>query len=60
MIDDAERGEVTLVTRNGKPVARIVPAEAARRAFGFDDDLGFLADDFDAPLAEEVLATFHA
>ncbi|MGB8265433.1 MAG: type II toxin-antitoxin system prevent-host-death family antitoxin [Candidatus Velthaea sp.] len=61
LIEDAERGEVTLVTRNGKPVARIVPADGAtRRTFGFDDGLGFIADDFDAPLPEEVLAAFQA
>jgi len=60
LIDDAERGETTLVTRNGKPIARIVPADvAARREFGFDDGLGFVADDFDAPLPDDVLSTFH-
>jgi prevent-host-death family protein len=60
LIDDAERGETTLVTRNGKPVARIVPADvAARREFGFDDGLGFISDDFDAPLPDDVLATFY-
>jgi hypothetical protein len=32
---------------------------AARREFGFDDGLGFIADDFDAPLPDDVLATFH-
>jgi prevent-host-death family protein len=60
LVDDAERGEATLVTRKGKPVARIVPADSAyRREFGFDDGLGEIADDFNAPLPTDVLESFY-
>ena len=60
LIDEVERGETILVTRNGKPVARIVPLEPAptRRPMGFDDGLGYIADDFDAPLPAELLRAF--
>jgi len=60
LIGEAERGETIVVTRNGKPVARIVPAEAAskKRAMGFDDGLGYIADDFDAPLPPDLSKAF--
>jgi prevent-host-death family protein len=59
LVDDAERGESTLITRKGKPVARISPVDGPRtREFGFDDGLGFIADDFDAPLPSDVQALF--
>ncbi len=32
LLDDVERGETIVITRHGKPVARLVPDEAARRA----------------------------
>jgi len=51
LVDDAERGRTTLITRKGKPVARILPADDPRpREFGFDDGLGRIADDFNDPL----------
>lgn len=59
LVDGAERGESTLITRKGKPVARIVPVDDPKpREFGFDDGLGFIADDFDAPLPPDVQALF--
>ncbi|MGH7727847.1 MAG: type II toxin-antitoxin system Phd/YefM family antitoxin [Vulcanimicrobiaceae bacterium] len=59
LIEGVERGEPVVLTKNGKPVARIVPiAGLERREFGFDDGLGYIADDFDAPLPPEVLRTF--
>jgi prevent-host-death family protein len=60
LIDDAERGQSTLITRNRKPVARIVPvAEPKAREFGFNDGFGFIADDFNAPLPPDVLDEFE-
>lgn len=32
LIDDVERGETVQITRHGKPVARLIPEEDARRA----------------------------
>ena len=60
IVRDAEAGESTVITRNGEPVARIVPIAAGRvREFGFDDGLGRIAEDFDAALPADVLASFY-
>jgi prevent-host-death family protein len=60
LIDAAEHGQSIVVTRNGRPVARIVPTdEKIGREFGFDDGLGYIADDFDAPLPEDVQSAFE-
>jgi prevent-host-death family protein len=32
LIEDAEAGKETIITKRGKPVARLVPTEEARRA----------------------------
>ncbi len=31
LLDEVERGETVIITRHGKPIARLVPDEAARR-----------------------------
>jgi prevent-host-death family protein len=51
LVDDAERGRTTMITRKGKLVARVMPVDDLKpREFGFDDGLGRIADDFDDPL----------
>lgn len=32
LLDDVERGETVVITRHGKPIARLVPNEDERRA----------------------------
>ena len=45
-----ENGEEILISRGGKPVARLVPvAPARRREMGFDRGLVVIPEDFDAP-----------
>lgn len=59
IVRDAEAGKSTVITRNGTPVAHVVPITAKKhREFGFDDGLGYIADDFDAPLPDDILAQF--
>jgi prevent-host-death family protein len=59
IVRDAEEGEPTIILRNGRPVAQIVPiAQAGKREFGFDDGLGYIGDDFNTPLPPDVLRTF--
>lgn len=59
IVRDAEAGEETVITRRGAPVARVVPIQRGRgRQFGFDDGLGTIAADFDAPLPADVLSAF--
>lgn len=53
----AEAGEEIVIHRGSKPVARIVAVAApARRELGRDRGLFEVPDDFDAPLAPEVVA----
>ncbi|HVA28227.1 MAG TPA: type II toxin-antitoxin system prevent-host-death family antitoxin, partial [Candidatus Baltobacteraceae bacterium] len=49
LIDDAERGDTTIITKRGKPVAKISPAKIRKPsdAFGMDEGLVVMADDFD-------------
>jgi prevent-host-death family protein len=59
IVREAEGGEPTVILRNGRPVAQIVPiAQPGKREFGFDDGLGYIADDFDAPLPADVMRAF--
>ena len=53
-------GEEIIIARSGKPVARLVPvAGNRRRQLGRDQGLFQIPEDFDAPLAEEVLEDFE-
>ena len=50
-------GEEVVISRAGKPVARLVPvAEAPRpRELGRDRGKIWIADDFDAPMPDDIL-----
>jgi prevent-host-death family protein len=61
-----EQGEEVVITRNGRPVVDLVPhrrsggldleaGEAYLRANGIERAVGFVPDDFDAPLPEDFL-----
>jgi len=54
-------GEEIVISRAGKPVARLVAvAEPPRpRELGRDHGKIWIADDFDAPLPDDVLADFE-
>ncbi len=54
-------GEEVLISRAGKPVARLVPVQQGRRevSMGMDRGRVRIADDFDAPLPDEILAGFE-
>jgi len=53
-------GEEITIAKAGVPVARLVPIEPkiARRELGIDRGKIWIADDFDAPLPDDVLAGF--
>jgi len=61
LLDRAARGEEIVITRNGKPVARLVPVEQRRapRKLGALRGKIRVAADFDAPLPKEILALFE-
>lgn len=60
LVDAAAAGEDIVVSRNGKPLARITRLVAPRREVRFGVLKGRLRvpADFDAPLPEAVLAAF--
>lgn len=53
-------GEEVLISRAGKPVARLVSVtkRRPRRVPGRDKGKGWIAEDFDAPLPKDLLALF--
>jgi prevent-host-death family protein len=61
LVDKAASGEDVIVSRNGKPLARITQLTPARRTvrFGLLKGKIHIADDFDAPLPDDVLAGFE-
>ncbi|MBI5506529.1 MAG: type II toxin-antitoxin system Phd/YefM family antitoxin [Deltaproteobacteria bacterium] len=61
LVDQALRGEQVVITRHGRPVARLVPAQQARkpRRLGALKGKIRVAADFDAPLPNDVLALFE-
>ena len=53
-------GEEIVIAKAGKPIARLSPVAApGKRVLGLDKDRVFIADDFDAPLPEEILRDFE-
>jgi prevent-host-death family protein len=60
LVDKAASGEDVVVSRNGKPLVRITQLDAPRRCISFGLLKGKLTipRNFDAPLPEEVVATF--
>jgi prevent-host-death family protein len=59
LVDRARAGEEIVITKHGRPVARLVGLEDARPREPVDTmGVTWLADDFDAPLPPEVLKTF--
>ena len=53
-----EAGEVVVIARAGKPVARLVPI-GADGPLGIDEGLVRIAPDFDAPLPDDVIGDFE-
>jgi prevent-host-death family protein len=62
MVDRAAAGEEIVISRNGRPVARLCPLQPSKRnsvKFGVLKGQIEVPDDFDAPLPDEVLALFE-
>ncbi len=60
LIREVEAGETVVIARDGEPIAKITRIETrGRRKLGTDAGLGYIADDFDAPLPEDVLRGFY-
>ena len=62
LLREVESGETVVIMRGDKPVARLVPVEEVprkKRVLGIYDGLGSIAEDFDAPLPDELLRLFQ-
>lgn len=61
LLDRAERGEEITITRNGRPVAKLVPATTRRtpRPLGRLKGKIRIAADFDAQLPDDLLLEFE-
>ena len=60
ILDRVAAGEEILIARAGKPIARLVPlaVDQKRRTPGTYQGRIEIADDFDAPLPDELLDAF--
>jgi len=58
LVARALAGEEVIVTRNGKPVVRLMPISQQRTPGGLEGKI-WISPDFDAPLPEEVLREFE-
>ncbi|WP_427312137.1 type II toxin-antitoxin system Phd/YefM family antitoxin [Cupriavidus sp. H39] len=61
LVDAASAGEEIIIAKAGKPAARLVPIESDKvaRRFGVLKGKIRVADDFDVPLPDDVIAEFE-
>jgi prevent-host-death family protein len=60
LLDRVAAGEEVVITRRGEEVARLLPVRRqAVRRLGVDRGRFTVPEDFDAPLPDELLATFE-
>lgn len=61
LIERVSRGEEIVIAKAGRPVARLVPVkpDVVRRRPGSARGLVKVADDFDAPLPQELQGAFE-
>ena len=60
LLERVSAGEEIAITRRGEEIARLVPARRGRvRRLGMDRGRWVVPDDFDAPLPNDVTATFE-
>ncbi|MBS1848632.1 MAG: type II toxin-antitoxin system Phd/YefM family antitoxin [Actinobacteria bacterium] len=60
LLAEVAGGAEVIIANRGEPVARLVPiGRGAGRTLGSDRGRFEVPDDFDAPLPDEILATFE-
>jgi prevent-host-death family protein len=61
LVERVERGEDVIIARAGKPVARLTGLKPEKKPIRYGGLKGkiWIADDFDDPLPEDVLAEFE-
>ena len=60
LLAEVEKGEEIVISRAGKPIAKLAPLDAPRRSLGMDRGAFVIPDDFDAPLPDDILADFES
>lgn len=61
LVNRAAQGEEIIIAKAGKPQAKLVPlakGDKPRQPGGWEGQV-YLADDFDEPLPEDILAAFE-
>lgn len=62
LVDQAHHGETIIIAKNGTPLAKLVPLGSVAKpgiVFGLMKGQIQIADDFDAPLPEDLQALFE-
>ena len=61
LLSRVERGDEIVIARAGRPIARLLPftPTSAKRVLGSARGQVWIAEDFDAPLPDDVLADFE-
>lgn len=60
LVDNAQDGVETVISKHGRPVAKVVPiGHKQPRRFGSLKGTLIVPDDFDAPLSDEELSLFE-
>ncbi len=60
LVDRAAKGEEIVIAKNGVPMAKLVPlAKKSKRVPGGWEGKVWIADDFDAPLPDDIMKTFE-
>ena len=60
LLEQVSAGDEVIIAKSGKPIARLLPfTRPGKRLLGVDQGRVKIADDFDAPLPQEVLSEFE-
>lgn len=61
LLSRVSSGEEIIIAKSGKPVAKLVPIkrQTHKRVAGIDRDKAWIAEDFDAPLPEDLKTCFE-
>ena len=60
LLEDVGKGETIEITNRGVVVARLMPPQRPKPNFGFDRGKIWIAEDFDAPLPDDLLDLFES
>ena len=59
LLQEVAAGQDVVITRSGRPVAKLVTVEEGRPIFGIDQGQFVVPEDFDTPLNEDLLRAFE-